>query len=80
MSPDVAAILNILDGAGAFGVGQSSWGPTGFAFAQTPDEAARLGMIAAPQARRRGLDIRVCQALNRGAQIVAHAYLTESDK
>jgi hypothetical protein len=37
-------------------------------------------MIAAPQARRRGLDIRVCQALNRGAQIVAHAYLTESDK
>ena len=80
MSPDVAAILDILDGAGAFGVGQSSWGPTGFAFAQTPDEAARLAMIAAPQARRRGLDIRVCQALNRGAQIVAHAYSTESDK
>ena len=80
MSPDVAAILDILDRAGAFGVGQSSWGPTGFAFAQTPDEAARLAMIAAPQARRRGLDIRVCQALNRGAQIVAHAYSTESDK
>ena len=80
MSSDVAAILDILDGAGAFGVGQSSWGPTGFAFAQTPDEAARLAKIAAPQARRRGLDIRVCQALNRGAQIVAHAYLTESDK
>jgi hypothetical protein len=37
-------------------------------------------MIAAPQARRRGLDFRVCQALNRGAQIVAHAYSTESDK
>lgn len=80
MSPDVAAILDILDGAGAFGVGQSSWGPTGFAFAQTPDEAARLATIAAPQARRRGLDIRVCQALNRGAQIVARAYSTESDK
>jgi len=80
MSPDVAAILDILDGAGAFGVGQSSWGPTGLAFAQTPDEAARLATIAAPQARRRGLDIRVCQALNRGAQIVAHAYSTESDK
>ena len=80
MSPDVAAILDILDRASAFGVGQSSWGPTGFAFAQTPDEAARLAMIAAPQARRRGLDIRVCQALNRGAQIVAHAYSTESDK
>ena len=80
MSPDVAAILDVLDGAGAFGVGQSSWGPTGFAFAHTPDEAARLAKIAAPQARGRGLDIRVCQALNRGAQIVAHAYSTESDK
>jgi len=80
MSPDVAAILDILDGAGAFGVGQSSWGPTGFAFAPTPHEAARLAMIAAPQARGRGLDIRICQALNRGAQIVAHAYTTESDK
>ena len=80
MSPDVAAILDVLDGAGAFGVGQSSWGPTGFAFAHTPDKAARLAKTAAPQARSRGLDIRVCQALNRGAQIVAHAYLTESDK
>jgi beta-ribofuranosylaminobenzene 5'-phosphate synthase len=80
MSPDVAAILGILDGAGAFGVGQSSWGPTGFAFAQTPDDAKRLATIAASQARGRGLDIRICQALNRGAQIVAHAYTTESDK
>jgi beta-ribofuranosylaminobenzene 5'-phosphate synthase len=80
MSPDVAAVLDMLDSAGAYGVGQSSWGPTGFAFAQTPDEAARFAMIAAPQARGRGLDIRVCQALNRGAQIVAHAYSTESDK
>jgi beta-ribofuranosylaminobenzene 5'-phosphate synthase len=80
MSPDVAAVLDILDSAGAFGVGQSSWGPTGFAFAETPEDAARLATIAAPQARARGLDIRVCQALNRGAQIVAHAYSTESDK
>jgi beta-ribofuranosylaminobenzene 5'-phosphate synthase len=80
MSPDVAATLNILDSAGAFGVGQSSWGPTGFAFAQTPDEAARLVTIAEPQARARGLDIRICQALNRGAQIVAHTNPLESAK
>jgi beta-ribofuranosylaminobenzene 5'-phosphate synthase len=79
-SPDVAAVLDILDRAGAFGVGQSSWGPTGFAFAPTAHEAARLAMIAAPQARSGGLDIRICQALNRGAQIVAHAYTTESGK
>ena len=32
-SPFVAAALQALDDAGAFGIGQSSWGPTGFAFA-----------------------------------------------
>ena len=80
MSPDVAATLDILDSAGAFGVGQSSWGPTGFAFTQTPDEAARLVTIVAPQARARGLDIRICQALNRGAQIVAQTNPLESAK
>jgi beta-ribofuranosylaminobenzene 5'-phosphate synthase len=80
MSPDVGAILDALDNAGAFGVGQSSWGPTGFAFAKSPEDAARLASAAAGQARRKGLDIRICQALNRGAQIVGHAYSTESDK
>ena len=80
MSPDVAATLDILDSAGAFGVGQSSWGPTGFAFTQTPDKAARLVTIAAPHARARGLDIRICRALNRGAQIVAHTNPLESAK
>jgi beta-ribofuranosylaminobenzene 5'-phosphate synthase len=73
MSPDVAAILDALDNAGAFGVGQSSWGPTGFAFARSAEEAARLTSTAARHARSSGLDIRVCQALNRGAQIVGHA-------
>jgi len=80
MSPDIAAILDILDNAGAFGVGQSSWGPTGFAFARTPDEAARLMKITARQTRDRGLDIRICQALNCGAQIVAHTHPLESAK
>ena len=80
MSPDVATVLDVLDRAGASGIGQSSWGPTGFAFAPTAQEAARLAMIAAPQARSGGLDIRICQALNRGVQIVAHAHTTESGK
>lgn len=78
MSRDVAAVLDALDSAGAFGVGQSSWGPTGFAFAPTPDEAARLATIARRHASGQGLDIRVCQGLNRGAEIVAHAHATES--
>ena len=77
-SPDVGAFLHALDNAGAFGVGQSSWGPTGFAFAKSPEDATRLAGTAARQARSNGLDIRICQALNRGAQIVGHAHSTES--
>src|SRR5262244_1482307 len=45
-SPDVAAVLAALDREGAFGIGQSSWGPTGFAFAATPEAADRLARIA----------------------------------
>jgi beta-ribofuranosylaminobenzene 5'-phosphate synthase len=77
MSRDVAAVLDALDNAGAFGVGQSSWGPTGFAFAPTPDEAARFATIARQHPNSRGLDIRVCEGLNRGAEIVAHAHAGE---
>jgi beta-ribofuranosylaminobenzene 5'-phosphate synthase len=77
MSRDVAAVLDTLDSAGAFGVGQSSWGPTGFAFAPTPDEADRLAMIARQHPNGGGLDIRVCEGLNRGAEIVAHAHASE---
>jgi beta-RFAP synthase len=73
-SSDVAAILDALDVAGAFGIGQSSWGPTGFAFAPSPEEAHRLAVIAGDHATGRGLDIRVCKGLNRGAEIIAHAH------
>jgi beta-ribofuranosylaminobenzene 5'-phosphate synthase len=73
MSPDVAAVLDVLDGTGARGIGQSSWGPTGFAFASSPGEAERLAIIARRHASGRGLDIRVCEGLNRGAEIIAHA-------
>jgi beta-ribofuranosylaminobenzene 5'-phosphate synthase len=73
-SREVAAVLDALDGAGAFGIGQSSWGPTGFAFAPSPEEADRLAGIARQHPSGRGLDIRVCTGLNCGAEIVAHAY------
>jgi beta-ribofuranosylaminobenzene 5'-phosphate synthase len=77
MSRDVAAVLDALDRAGAFGIGQSSWGPTGFAFAPSPDEADRLALIARRHANGRVLDIRVCQGLNRGAEIMAQAHAGE---
>jgi beta-ribofuranosylaminobenzene 5'-phosphate synthase len=79
-SRHVAAVLDALDGAGAFGIGQSSWGPTGFAFAPSPEEAERLATMARRCPSAQGLDIRVCKGLNRGAKIVAHAPAHESDQ
>jgi beta-ribofuranosylaminobenzene 5'-phosphate synthase len=70
-SPDVAAVLTELDRDGAFGIGQSSWGPTGFAFAPSAEEADRLAAIARRHPRGKGLDIRLCAGLNRGASITA---------
>jgi beta-RFAP synthase len=72
-SPAVAAVLAALDAAGAHGVGQSSWGPTGFAFAPSADEAERLTALARRHKSGEGLDIRVCSGLNHGAEIVAHS-------
>jgi beta-ribofuranosylaminobenzene 5'-phosphate synthase len=68
-SPRVAACLDRLAREGAHGIGQSSWGPTGFAFAASEVEADRLASIARAHARHEGLDIRVCKGLNRGAEI-----------
>lgn len=70
-SPDVAAALDLLEGEGALGIGQSSWGPTGFAFARSHDEAQRLVDLARKHPRCRGLDIRACKGLNHGAHIAA---------
>ena len=68
-SPDVGAVLDHLGRAGAVGIGQSSWGPTGFAFAASPDEAEWLARGARGVAAGRGLDIRICAGLNREAGI-----------
>lgn len=70
-SPDVATTLDVLDSEGACGIGQSSWGPTGFAFAASQAEAERLALLAGGHAGGRGLDIRICAGLNRGAEIAA---------
>ena len=70
-SAAVASVLAGLDAAGAHGVGQSSWGPTGFAFAPSLEEAERLAKLAREHPLAGGLDIRICSGLNRGAAIVA---------
>jgi beta-ribofuranosylaminobenzene 5'-phosphate synthase len=67
-SAAVATCLDALERAGAHGVGQSSWGPTGFAFAESADEAEHLAALTRSHARG-ALDIRIVAALNSGADI-----------
>jgi len=72
MSADVAAVLDALARAGATGIGQSSWGPTAFAFAPSRADAERMAAAARAHPSARALDIRMCIGLNRGAELVAH--------
>ena len=70
-SPDVAGALDLLEREGAIGIGQSSWGPTGFAFAPSAEAAERLLSYARRDERCRDLDLRSYSGLNRGADIIA---------
>ena len=71
MSPAIAEVLAWLESEGIVGVGQSSWGPTGFALIDS--EAAAAGLLAA--ARRHwsppasDLSFAVTRGRNRGADI-----------
>lgn len=79
-SPDVAAALSALEDEGAHGIGQSSWGPTGFAFAPSAEEANRLLEFVRRHPGCRDLDIRVVTGLNRGALIVSHVEAAEPER
>lgn len=72
-SDDVAAALDLLECAGAVGVGQSSWGPTGYAFAPAPKQAKAIADAARRDARCKSVDIRICRGLNGGAHTTMHA-------
>ena len=71
VSADVAAALELLRRAGAVGIGQSSWGPTGYAFADSPEAANQILDEARRHSECRGVDIRICRGLNGGADITA---------
>ncbi len=68
-SPRVAAALAWLEQAGVPGLGQSSWGPTGFALVESEGAARRLldGLGASRAAE--GLEVRLCQGRNSGATV-----------
>jgi beta-RFAP synthase len=69
-SAAVGRVAERLRARGARGVGQSSWGPTAFAFAADPDEAEFLA-ARAREADEASVSIRICVARNRGAFIEA---------
>ena len=79
-SPDVAAALELLESEGALGIGQSSWGPTGFGFAPSAEAAEQLLARARHDPRCRNLEIRACSGLNRGAEITAHVAADERER
>ncbi len=67
-SKRVETLANRLAEAGAVGIGQSSWGPTGFAFA--PSQAAAETMVAAArEVVEHGMEIRIVRGRNSGAEI-----------
>jgi beta-RFAP synthase len=68
-SPAVGRIAAMLKERGAFGIGQSSWGPTGFAFTSSKEIAQSLYDSLIEAARAEGLDILVGRGRNRGASI-----------
>jgi len=70
-SPAVGEALAWLESEGAAGVGQSSWGPTGFAILGSEDEAERLLRRAQGIWPDSGsLSFMVCRGLNSGASIL----------
>jgi beta-RFAP synthase len=65
----VEAMLHNLAASGAKGIGQTSWGPTGFAFVPDAATAGELLAAASPKAAEMQLHMKICKALNRGAMI-----------
>jgi beta-RFAP synthase len=69
-SPDVAAAAAFLEQHGATGIGQSSWGPTGFAVFRCAADAARAVELACRRWHDNAqVDFVSCRAANRPAAI-----------
>jgi beta-RFAP synthase len=68
-SRGVAEVVDFLGRNGAKGLGQSSWGPTGFAFVKSEDEARRLVDLANRVSWEADVTMLICKGNNRGARI-----------
>jgi beta-ribofuranosylaminobenzene 5'-phosphate synthase len=70
-STSVARVAARLKALGAQGIGQSSWGPTGFAFASDSDHAEFLSRRVEVES---GAEIKICGPRNHGAEIREEQY------
>jgi beta-RFAP synthase len=68
-SPAVGRLVVKLAAAGATGIGQSSWGPTGFAFVESEAAANRLYHSFVEEAKALGLTLKIVSGRNTGARI-----------
>lgn len=68
-NPKVGDLMQRLGAAGAHGIGQSSWGPTGFAFADSENVASSLYHSFVGEAKALGLELVVVAGRNGGAEI-----------
>lgn len=68
-SPAVGRIAQALRERGAFGIGQSSWGPTGFAYASSEASAEHLYDSLLESARADGLEFLIAKGRNSGASV-----------
>lgn len=69
-SPAVGKLAHRMKEMGATGIGQSSWGPTGFAFTDSQEAAERLYHSLVEGAKADGLEILVARGRNSGARIL----------
>jgi beta-ribofuranosylaminobenzene 5'-phosphate synthase len=67
-SAPVGRVARRLKALGAHGIGQSSWGPTAFAFASDPDHAEFIARRARAETES-GVEIKICGARDHGAEI-----------
>ena len=71
-SPTVGKLVQRLAEGGATGIGQTSWGPTGFAFVPSETAAAGLYHSLVGEATAMGLEMTVARGRNTGALIERH--------
>jgi beta-ribofuranosylaminobenzene 5'-phosphate synthase len=69
-SPRVSDVLGWLRRQGVSGIGQSSWGPTGFAFVPSEAEGEALLREACARPQHSGLSFELAQGRNEGALIL----------